>query len=187
MTRLFAIFSVTTVASAAVVAAAATGAFSSSDSAANIARPKAVAASPAGFGEDPRSPADLRQDALDALREKRDKGELPRENPAPEEAPAFLQGPDIQPPVFADSPEAPAPANVPAPVTNTPFVPAAPGAPADAAQALSPQPTSGLSPARIKEIVDIRIHNDPYRAPSGPSVQTDPFSGTTIINTSPNR
>lgn len=188
MTRIFAIFSVTAVASAAVVAAAATGAFNTEDSAANIARPRAVPSSPAGFGDDPRSAEELRGDALKALKDSR--GQVPAEEPT------FLQGPDIQPPVFADSPDAPPPAPVPAPTPElAPFVPAPalaqPSvfvAPEEAAAvAIEGQPKTGLSPQRIREIVDIRINNDPYRAPAGPSVQTDPFTGTTIINTSPNR
>src|SRR5262249_5967585 len=106
--RLFAIFSVVAIASAALVAAAATGAFTGGDGATNAARPRAIPR-PAGEGEDAD---EVRQKALDALKEARDNGTVPREDgqTPSDQAPGFLQGPDIPrdptPAVVATSPDA---------------------------------------------------------------------------------
>lgn len=181
MSRLLGIFSVTVVLSAALVAAAATGAFSASrDGAANVGRPTAVPGARPGTNTENMSPDEVRDLALDALKQKRDSGELPREEgqlPS-EEAPAFLQGPDLA----EKKAEEPAPAVIAA----SPEEEAALAAPSEDPSAAEGEeaPKQGMSKERIKEIAKEKARNDPYKV-TGPKISTDPFTGTTIINTSP--
>jgi hypothetical protein len=137
MKSLIAIFTVTAALSGGIVYAAASGVFGEPGSAsnkANIVRPS----------DDPRTPDEIRKEALKKLKEQKHGTSTD-----------FKQGPDIAPPVIATSPEEAA-ANAVAPriVPNTP----------NAADPSTTTQPSGLTPEKIKSIVDKRIQNDPYPA-----------------------
>jgi hypothetical protein len=138
MKGLIAIFTVTAALSGGIVYAAASGVFGEPGSAsnkANIVRPS----------EDPRTPDEIRKEALQKLNEQK--------HGASAEIPEFKQGPDITPPVIATSPEEAAAAAVaPRLVPNSSLV----------APLAEPTTSSNLTPEKIKAIVETRIQNEPY-------------------------
>jgi hypothetical protein len=145
MKGLIAIFTVTAALSGGIVYAAASGVFgepSSASNKANIVRPS----------EDPRTPDEIRAEALKRLKEQKHGASTD-----------FKQGPDLAPPVVVTSPEeaaaeAAADAVAPRVVPNLPpNVAVTPGA----ESSTTSQP-SNLTPDKIKSIVEKRIQNEPY-------------------------
>lgn len=143
MKGLLAIFTVTAALSGGIVYAAASGVFGEPGSAsnkANIVRPS----------EDPRTPDEIRKEALKKLKEQKHGASI--------ETPEFKQGPDLAPPVIATSPEeAAADAVAPRIAPNPPSV----VTPGNTPEPTTTQP-SNLTPEKIKAIVDKRIQSEPY-------------------------